>query len=220
MKINSIFESISGESGPVIRQGEWTTFIRTQGCNLCCNYCDTGNAQDFKQGLEMTIGEILGRCYTKNVLITGGEPLAQSKTTDLIVALANAGHVIQIETNGTYPPPISHSNVGYAMDIKCPCSGEAFRMPSPNDLEKEYLQKGANLDLKFVVASMADVGFALPYVEKMRNQIGRAVFSPMYEGQNINKGIDPADIIEAVRRIHMSNKLVISLQLHKILNLA
>lgn len=38
MKINSIFESISGEGG-FIPQGTWCTFIRTQGCSLRCAYC-------------------------------------------------------------------------------------------------------------------------------------------------------------------------------------
>lgn len=220
INIHSIFESISGESGPVIRQGEWTTFIRTSGCNLCCDYCDTKDAQELNSGLEMAMGEIMGRCCTKNILITGGEPLIwEEAMPKLIQSLARAGHTVQVETNGTYPPPIFHENVGYAIDIKCPCSGEAFRMPLPGDLPKERAWTKANLDLKFVVKSQADVDFAIPYVEKMRYQKGRAVFSPINAGKNLGGSLEIGDILDAVRKINMLDKLVISLQLHKILDM-
>jgi len=38
MRVNSIFNSISGEVG-IIPQGAVTTFIRFQGCNLQCDWC-------------------------------------------------------------------------------------------------------------------------------------------------------------------------------------
>ena len=40
--VNEIFSSIDGEG---IRTGYLTTFIRLNGCNLKCSYCDTKYAQ-------------------------------------------------------------------------------------------------------------------------------------------------------------------------------
>ena len=56
-KVVEIFESINGEG---MRAGELAVFVRMQGCNLCCNYCDTAwaNVSDAEYR-EMTIDEIM-----------------------------------------------------------------------------------------------------------------------------------------------------------------
>ena len=77
MLINEIFHSIQGES---TLSGFPFIFIRFQGCNLRCRYCDTKGSLDTSSGKEMSISEILSeinKYKCKNVLVTGGEPLQQ-----------------------------------------------------------------------------------------------------------------------------------------------
>lgn len=101
--VNEIFSSIQGE-------GAWTgipaTFIRFQGCNLRCSWCDTKETWSGPSQL-MTPEEILELVHYEHVIITGGEPLLHD-LTDLLPALARAGRKIHIETNGTIPWKISY----------------------------------------------------------------------------------------------------------------
>ena len=58
MKIAEIFESISGEPGG-FATGAICTFIRLQGCNLKCDYCDSSDTQKQKGGIELSIENII-----------------------------------------------------------------------------------------------------------------------------------------------------------------
>ena len=224
MKIHSIFESISGEAGPVIPQGAWTTFVRTQGCPLRCEYCDTGDAQDPDGGVEMSVNEIMASCHTQNVLVTGGEPFSQPGIHNLLPLLHHSGHVVQVETNGSYWPVPAISGIGYAIDIKCPCSGMGSRMLSPGACANGVglgcvLSK---IDLKFVIRDAEDVQFAMGYVKEVSLQVPnvRFVFSPLDAG----KDAGPDLINEIVRNFRnispaLTDRLIISLQMHKILQM-
>jgi organic radical activating enzyme len=96
--VHEIFDSIQGE-------GVWTgipaTFIRLQGCNLRCPWCDT---KDTWSGAskDMTPSDILSKIHFEHVIITGGEPLLHD-LTDLLERLDTANKKIHIETNGTQP---------------------------------------------------------------------------------------------------------------------
>lgn len=98
--VNEIFYSLQGE-------GRWAgtpmTFIRFQGCNLKCEFCDTRDVCNFT-----TIGgEILSKVTTfpsKRIVLTGGEPLMQD-LNPLCQLLHKAHLKIHLETNGTLPLP-------------------------------------------------------------------------------------------------------------------
>lgn len=99
LQLSEIFYSIQGE-------GTWTgtpaVFVRLAGCNLACDFCDT----DYSTKLFASVDEIVamvrkvgGDCPM--VVLTGGEPLAQRETLDLIDALRRDGRRVHIESNGT-----------------------------------------------------------------------------------------------------------------------
>jgi len=93
--INEIFYSLQGEG---IRTGEPSIFIRLQGCDLCCGFCDT----EFESGKEMYLKEI--HDYIKqynciNIVWTGGEPSLQLKD-EHIKYFKDLGYYQCIETNG------------------------------------------------------------------------------------------------------------------------
>ena len=103
LKVNEIFVSVSGERG-WCKQGDWVTFIRLDGCNLKCSYCDTKETQNGNQHTEMTVEEVVDRVQTHDVIITGGEPLLQEDTALLIDALFDKFKRVSVETNGTIVP--------------------------------------------------------------------------------------------------------------------
>jgi len=113
MKISELFYSIQGEGK---RAGKPSFFIRTNHCNLRCqfaggNLCDTAYTSwypdDEKNIGDIPVEKIIGEYLKHNcidVVITGGEP---SMFTDDLTLLCselkriNPECVITIETNGT-----------------------------------------------------------------------------------------------------------------------
>ena len=103
--INSIFNTIQGE-GPFA--GSPATFIRLTGCNLRCPACDTEYTSVMEIGDLSDHYNILTHLHNMDALplivVTGGEPFRQN-LNPLINTLINHGYRVQIETNGTLPPP-------------------------------------------------------------------------------------------------------------------
>lgn len=99
LQLAEIFYSIQGE-------GTWTgtpaVFVRLAGCNLSCRFCDTDYAIKEFAAIDQIVRRVReagGDCPM--VVLTGGEPLAQSETLALIDALRNDGRRVHIESNGT-----------------------------------------------------------------------------------------------------------------------
>ncbi len=88
-KVVEIFSSINGEG---VRAGQLAVFVRMQGCNLNCAYCDTKWANEADARFHWTsteeIVELLRSMEIKNVTITGGEPLLQEHISELLETLA------------------------------------------------------------------------------------------------------------------------------------
>lgn len=151
--VNEIFYSIQGES---LFAGCPCVFIRLTGCNLRCRYCDTHYAYD--EGRPMTIDDILrdiSAFPSPMVEITGGEPLAQGETPDLVTALLDKGYRVLMETNGSLDIDRVDRRCIRIMDLKCPSSGESHQ----NDVLN--LSRLTPRDqLKFVVSDKNDYRFA------------------------------------------------------------
>jgi 7-carboxy-7-deazaguanine synthase len=102
LKVNEIYPSIQGE-GLLI--GLPAVFIRLQGCNLRCPWCDQPSALSFSEGgASLEVEQILDKVSEykiRHVVITGGEPFAQEGLATLVKELAQRDYSVQIETNGT-----------------------------------------------------------------------------------------------------------------------
>lgn len=99
LALAEIFYSVQGEGTWV---GTPAIFVRLAGCNLNCRFCDT----DYSVKAFVTVEQVVARVREVGgdcpmVVLTGGEPLAQSASSDLIVALRADGRRVHIESNGS-----------------------------------------------------------------------------------------------------------------------
>ena len=202
LKINEIFFSIQGES---TYTGQPCVFIRLTGCNLRCTYCDTAYAYD--EGIFMDIEEIVEKVDSFEcslVEITGGEPLLQSETPQLISHLLDRGYKTLLETNGSKDIGFVDKRCVRIMDIKCPSSGEEKN----NDLENLKSLKSGD-EIKFVIADRTDYDFARNILNSVPyDKAGVTVnFSPCFSK------IQPGELAAWMLDDKMDVRL--NLQLHK-----
>ncbi len=153
LKVNEIFYSIQGES---THAGRPCVFVRLTYCNLRCTYCDTEYA--FYRGSERSIDEILeevGAYRCRLVEVTGGEPLIQRETTQLLERLLEEGYEVLLETSGAWPIEHVPDRVRIIMDFKTPGSG----MVASNRWQNlQHLD--SDDEIKFVVCDRADYEWA------------------------------------------------------------
>ena len=98
--VSEIFTSIQGEGAHL---GRVVTFIRLEGCNLRCPWCDTADkAFAVKDDDFLSAQDIVKKLESDFVVITGGEPTIHP-LKELIDALHNANCIVAMETNGTNP---------------------------------------------------------------------------------------------------------------------
>ena len=205
LKVNEIFYSIQGESS---HAGRPCAFVRLTGCNLRCAYCDTQYA--YEDGTWLEIPEILRQVSQFNcrlVEITGGEPLLQEQTPELIATLLNQDFTVLLETNGSRDIVVVDVRCMRILDIKCPSSGESEK----NRLENLKILTPHD-EIKFVIGSREDYEYAnfilatdLPY----RNRMKPPLFSPVF-GK-----IDPQTLSRWILQDRLDVRL--QLQLHKLI---
>ncbi|GAB4344904.1 MAG: 7-carboxy-7-deazaguanine synthase QueE [Gammaproteobacteria bacterium] len=203
LRITEIFHSLQGEG---TLTGTPTVFVRLTGCPLRCTYCDTSYA--FQGGEWMTLTEILEkvtayRCPT--VCVTGGEPLAQPATPELLRRLCDAGFQVSLETSGALDLGDVDPRVIKVMDIKTPDSGEAGRNRWEN-----LKQLNRQDQIKLVINSHEDYLWARELVEEKRlADICTVLFSPAAPTLN------PTQLAEWILEDRLPVRFQI--QLHKVL---
>ena len=104
MLISEIFYSIQGEG---VLTGVPSVFVRTSGCNLRCNWCDTPYASWNPEGEQRSVAQVLAEIQNhpaKHVVLTGGEPMIAKDIAVLAKAIRTIGHHITIETAATVMP--------------------------------------------------------------------------------------------------------------------
>ncbi len=153
-RLQEIFASVQGE-GPWI--GERHIFVRFQGCNVRCRYCDTSAAIDGTEngppyyrvqtatgpaaGYEQNpnpvsshhLTELCGRLIIpgssqQTISLTGGEPLMQAAFLAAWLPSVNQQFRIYLETNG-----ILHEAMRYLRDFVNVVSMD-FKLPSATGL--------------------------------------------------------------------------------------
>jgi 7-carboxy-7-deazaguanine synthase len=153
LDICEIFYSLQGES---TFAGLPCVFVRLSGCNLDCSWCDTPYARTEAKtvSLEAVIEQVASFDCTL-VEITGGEPLLQDLTPELITRLLSRGYDVLMETNGSLSiEPVDPACVRI-LDIKCPSSNAADSF-----LTENFDHLTPTDEIKFVIGSRMDYEFA------------------------------------------------------------
>jgi len=196
------FYSLQGEGA---NAGKPAYFLRLSGCNVQCDFCDSKNSWDDGSAQEMAVEEIVKivrGCLddarhdgTRNVVITGGEPLLHD-LTELCNALRT--HIpsvnLWLETSGTAP---------FSGDFDHVClSPKKTHLP----LSENYAK--AN-ELKVIIQDLEDFEFAETQAQQV-NPNCRLFLQTEWSAKNNEAIID---------YILRNPKWRLSVQLHKILNI-
>lgn len=152
MLVNETFLSFQGEGAWA---GARTFFVRMQGCNLRCSWCDTKSTWWRSSGKEYTADELFEeiqkyKVYTDDyfdICITGGEPLLQQNDKEFkkfVRMMRFAGHQITLETNGTIIPIGDIANYFSIISV----SPKLLSMQDPNvrtpSISRENIEEKAN----------------------------------------------------------------------------
>ncbi len=98
INIAEVFYSIQGEG---FHAGTPAIFIRSAGCNLACDFCDTDFSPKEKWTPEL-LWEKIVPYPCRFVVLTGGEPTIQSRAMRSLISLLHLkGYYVTLETNGS-----------------------------------------------------------------------------------------------------------------------
>lgn len=212
--VNEIYSSIQGES---TWAGIPCIFIRLSFCDLRCHYCDTEYA--FYEGKKKSLDEILNQVKKLSfplVEVTGGEPLLQPNTPQLLTLLCDQGYTVLLETSGAHDISQLDARVHRIMDLKCPSSGEMKR----NRLEN--LQHLTPRDeIKFVIGSREDYEWARAMVlnQSLATKVKAILFSTAFRMVSQlghiqgHAGLESKSIVEWILEDNLSVRF--QLQMHK-----
>ncbi len=218
--VNEIFATLQGEASYT---GTPSVFIRLQGCDVGCSWCDTkhtwninkedqidfssltNKAHDKASWANVTASQITQYIQTtypiiKHIVITGGEP-AMYDLFPLCKAFEELGKVIQIETSGTYLFKIS-AKTWVTLSPK-------IDMPGGKVVLKDCVSR-AN-EIKMPIGKLSDIEKLKSFLEK--NEIA----------DNIPIWLQPLSQNKTATNLCIEHALLnnwrLSLQTHKFINI-
>ncbi|SHK46972.1 7-carboxy-7-deazaguanine synthase QueE [Thermocrinis minervae] len=209
LKISEIYPTIQGEG---LLVGVPSLFIRLQGCNLRCPWCDQPESLELSstKATLMSLEDILQKVLTfpyGHVVITGGEPFLHKELSILVEELLLLGKSVQIETNGTLWNEAIEP-FAYRIHITCSPKGVVNWYVNPNIIM--YAK-----ELKFVVDDAIDLDVLLRKEFLRFLEEGRVVLQP--EG---NKKVYLWKALELQENLlHMGYQVRIIPQVHKLIGL-
>lgn len=183
MLISEIYLSRQGEGRLT---GTPSVFVRTSGCNLRCQFCDTPFTSWNPEGTQLDVAKVVGRVVeaasgslpqrvdqieggfnapAAHVVLTGGEPMLAKGVEDLCGELSAGGFHITIETAGTLHRQLKCDlmSISPKLSNSTPSVERAGRWSEKHELTRHQPAVVAGLierhdyQLKFVVAERADV---------------------------------------------------------------
>ena len=175
-RIAELFLSLQGE-GP--SAGTPACFLRLQGCDVGCHWCDTKYSWDPQHGREIDAEEVwseLGALGPAPMLVvTGGEPLQHEGIGELLDRAVERWPRVEVETSGLGRPPRSHARLHYNVSPK-------LRSATPRWEETwEHTQSWIaepRATFKLVVSSPADYDDARALIGRHRIPGERVMLMP------------------------------------------
>lgn len=162
--VNEVFETFQGEAAYT---GSPAIFLRLQGCNVGCPWCDTKHTWEVENKDQVSVADMLAKVgdspkhaimtpgqiaqvlwgmTSRHVVITGGEP-AYWPLFALCRVLRDHGKTVQLETSGTEPLDVP-ADVWVTLSPK-------INMPGKKVVREDALLR-AN-EIKMPVGKQADI---------------------------------------------------------------
>ena len=183
MQLSEIYESKQGEG---ILVGTPSLFIRTSGCNLRCQFCDTPFTSWNPEGTQILVDELLAQveqASCDHVVITGGKPLISKEMVELTNGISRLGKHITIETAGTVfqnvkcdlmsiSPKMSNSTPSFERAGAWQAKHEKSRI---NIDAVQKLIALSDYQLKFVVQNVEDLAEIDAFLSKLQGVVADRV---------------------------------------------
>ncbi len=183
MLISEIYISRQGEGGLALTP---SVFVRTSGCNLRCDFCDTPFTSWNPEGTQQPVAGIVDRvkavalkplpqragetmdpnkAAAQHVVLTGGEPMLAKEVESLCELLSESGFHITIETAGTIDRELKCDLISISPKLSnsTPAEQRAGNWTARHEATRHRpdivaaLIERHDYQLKFVVASPEDV---------------------------------------------------------------
>lgn len=175
-RVSEVFLSIQGE-GP--SAGTPAHFVRLQGCDVGCRWCDTKYSWDPTGGHESRIEDLWTRArelgHAPLLVVTGGEPLQHPALSAVLEQGLARWERVEVETSGILPPPLHHARLFWNVSPKLPSatsrSDETWRNIAAWRAEP-------NATFKIVVGDAPDLDDALAAIHAHALPAARVMLMP------------------------------------------
>jgi 7-carboxy-7-deazaguanine synthase len=202
VRMSEVYVSVQGESTHV---GKPCVFVRLNGCNLRCSWCDS--TFTFTGGAWRDIDDVVAEARAfgvRTIEVTGGEPLVQKGAIPLMQRLVDLGHEVLLETSGSRSIADVPAEVHVILDLKPPGSGE-----DRANLWSNIPLLKAKDEVKFVIASREDYLWSRDVVRRESlTAVCPVLFSPVWGA------VDPKDLVAWILEDHLDVRF--QLQIHKV----
>lgn len=175
-RIAEVFHSLQGE-GP--SAGTPAHFVRLQGCDVGCAWCDTKYSWPESGGEARRLDEVWDACRALGeapmLVVTGGEPLQHAGVETLLEQAAGRWARVEVETSGILPPPFSHPRLFWNVSPKLPSA--TGRWSETWEHLPAWLAE-PNATLKVVVGADPDLADAERLLAEHRVPAARVMLMP------------------------------------------
>jgi 7-carboxy-7-deazaguanine synthase len=121
LRVTEVFRSLQGE-GP--SAGTPAHFLRLQGCDVGCHWCDTKYTWEADGGRELSLADAFAELHALGeaplLVVTGGEPLAHAGIERVLAAAVGRWSRVEVETSGVAPPVFTHERLHHMWSPKLP----------------------------------------------------------------------------------------------------
>lgn len=176
LRVSEIFRSLQGE-GP--SAGTPAHFLRLQGCDVGCHWCDSKYTWPAEGGEARTAGEAFAALKALGeaplLVVTGGEPLAHTGVEALLAEALERWPRVEVETSGLEPPPLAHARLHYNCSPKLPSATGRWRETWAH---ADAFVADPNTTFKLVVGDPPDETDALRLIDEHRLPRERVLLMP------------------------------------------
>jgi 7-carboxy-7-deazaguanine synthase len=175
MRVAEIFHSVQGEGRLV---GVPSVFVRTSGCPLRCEWCDTPYTSWHPEGGILSVGEVLRRLEqfpSRHAVVTGGEPLVAAGIEELCAGLQARRYHVTVETAAVVFKPLACdlASLSPKLSNSTPHHRDGGRLAVMHDRQRlrpdviRAFLDHCDYQLKFVIDRPGDVEEVLVLLEQL-----------------------------------------------------